>query len=369
MLINLIKSTSRLGVVGVLVAASLAVSACGDSDDSSSANTDTSTTTPVKTENVNMMLEWTPNASQVWAIAGEEEGKFAQNGVKPKFLFPDDSTSPVKVLLAGKADFVLQLSTGPAIARGQGEGVKVVGTLEALDVGIMVPSDKITDPKQLKGGTIGIGSSTYNETCLDRLLEKNGMTKKDVKVVDPAFNLVAPLIAGKVQGVNGSQYEQAIALVKDNLKTTVFAFQDNGCPMDPIQIITTDKMIKENPELVKATLKGIAESLEWSMDNPEDAAAHWAKAYPELDPKSDLAQWQASVPTFCTEPSEEKGLLYSDPKHYEDLIQLSADAKVIDKAYPVEDLVTNEFLPEEPITAPCADERWKQDPLEQITGL
>lgn len=367
---RLTQSIGRMGVLGVLIGATLAIPACGSDDSSTStAASGAATAAAPKTQDVKFMLEWAPNASQIWAIAGKDKGLFQKSGVNPEFLFPDDSTSPVKVLLAGKADFVLQLSSAAVTARGKGSPVKVVGTLEALDVGMMVLSDKISSVTELKGKTLGAGASTYNETCLGRLLEKNGMTKDDVKIVDPGFNLVAPLLAGKIDGVNGSQYEQAIALVKDGAKTTIFSYQDNGCPIDPIQVVTTEKMIKENPELVKNMLKGVADSLAYSMENPEEAAAIWAKAYPDLDPKSDLAQWQASVPTFCTEQSETKGLLFSDLKQYEQLIQLSADAGVIDSTYPAPDVVDNSMLPDPPVTEPCANDRWKDDPMSQITGM
>jgi putative hydroxymethylpyrimidine transport system substrate-binding protein len=371
---RLTKSVGRLSVLSLLIGVTLAVSACGSSDDdkstsASSTSSSASTTAAPKTEDVNFMLEWTPNASQVWAIAGKEKGLFQKYGINPNFLFPDDSTSPTKVLLAGKADAVLQLSSSAVTARGQGSPIKVVGTVEALDVGMMVLSDEISSVQDLKGKTVGVGASTYETTCTDRLLQNNGMTKDDVKMVDPGFNLVAPLLAGKIDGVNGSQYEQAIALAKSGKKTTVFSFHDNGCPIDPIQVVTTEKMIQEHPDTIKNLLKGIAASLQYAMDNPDEAAGIFDDKYPDLDRKSDLAQWQASVPTFCTEQSATKGLLYSDPEQYKELIQLSADAKAIDKTYPETDLVDNSLLPDPPVTAPCANDRYKDDPLSQVKGL
>jgi len=360
-------SKGRFGIVGLLMGLALVLSACGSSGDSDSGDETASGGSSQETQDVKFMLEWAPNASQVWAIAGKEQGYFEKNGIDPEFLFPDDSTSPTKVLLAGKADFALQLSTAPAIARGEGEDVKVVGTVEALDVGIMVPKDEISTVQELNGATLGVGASTYNETCAVRLLEKHGLSEDDVKFVDPAFNLVAPMLAGKVQGVNGSQYEQAIALSKEGLETKVFSYSDNGCPIDPIQVVATTEMVEDNPELVKSLLKGIGESLQYAMDNPEEATEIFGDAYPELDPKSDLAQWQASVPTFCTAQSEAKGLLYSDPKEYEGLIELSQEAGAIDEVYPVDELVDNSLLPDPPITQPCANDRYKVDPMSQIT--
>jgi len=360
------RSLGVLGLVGALAAAG-----CGSSDDESTtaASGGSGTTSAPETTDVKFMLEWAPNASQVWAIAGKERGFFAANGIDPEFQFPDDSATPVKALQAGRTDFVLQLSVGPAIARGEGADVKVIGTLELLDVGVMVQSDKISEISQLKGQTVGVGSSTYNEVCFERTLEREGLSIDDVKVVDPGFNLVPPLLAGKFAGVNGSHYEAAIALAKQpDQPIRILSFAPDSCPYDPIQIVTTQKMIDERPETVRAMLRGIGESLAWSMENPREAAAIWAEAYPDLDPRSDLAQWEASGPTFCGPYSEREGLLYSDPDQYRQLIQLAKDADTIDEVYPVEDLMTNEFLPEPRITQPCANDRYRDEPLEQVTG-
>lgn len=363
------RSLGVLGLVGALAAVG-----CGSSDDDSSstsaaAGSTGATAAASETRDVKFMLEWAANASQIWAISGKERGFFARNGIDPEFQFPDDSATPIKALQAGRTDFGLQLSIGPAIAKGEGAGIKVIGTLELLDVGLMVQSDEISDFQELRGKTVGVGSSTYNEVCFGRTLETQGMTTDDVKIVDPGFNLVPPLLAGKFAGVNGSHYEAAIALAKEPDKPIrILSFAPDSCPYDPIQILTTDKMIEENPELVRSFLRGIAESLAWSMDDPRAAAAIWAERYPDLDPRSDLAQWEASAPTFCGPYSEREGLLYSDPDQYRQLIQLAADADAIDAPYPVEELMTNEFLPDPPITQPCANDRYQDEPLAQVTG-
>ena len=364
---QILRRSRRLGAVGLMGAALIAAGCGGDDESSSSASAGES---GQKTTSAKFMLEWAANASQIWAIAGKEKGEFAKAGIDPEFQFPDDSSTPVKALIAGKTDFALQLATGPVVARGEGADIRVIGTLEVLDVGLMVlEKDNINSFADLKGKTIGIGQSAWNDVCTERMLEASGMTKKDVKIVDPGYNLVAPLLANKFEGVNGSQYEQAIALAKQNAKTKIISFAPEVCPYSPIQIVTTKKMIDEKPEQVKAMLQGIANALAYSMEDPKGATAIFSKEFPDLDPKSDLAQWEASIPTFCQESSEEKGLLYSEEEQYTGLIKLAKEAGVIKKEYPVTDLVDNSFLPDPPVTEPCAGERYKDDPLSQITGL
>jgi NitT/TauT family transport system substrate-binding protein len=299
-------------------------------------------------------------------ISGQERGTFKAAGIEPEVVFPDDPSTPVKALGAGRVDFALQLSTGPVIAKAQGTDVKIIGTLENLPLGILTLSDKVKSFKDLKGGTVGITDSTWNKECLKRTLAGNGMTEKDIKIVDPGTSLAAPLISGKLQGVIGSHFEQAIIKTQTGRDTKVFEYTDY-CPKSGIQIMTTGKMIKEHPDTVRKMLKGISDSLAWSMANPDEAAAIYGKKFPEQNAKSNLAQWKASVPTFCEAYSEEKGLLWADPEQYQRLIQLVVDAGVLDKSYPVDTIVDDSFLPSPPNTKPCANDLYKRDPLEQLT--
>lgn len=363
------RTLTRHSLLALAAAATVALSACGgssDSDSGDSASTGASGSTSAKPVKAKIMLEYPANASHVYMISGQERGTFKAAGIDPEVVFPDDPSTPVKALGAGRVDFALQLSTGPVIAKAQGTDVKIIGTLENLPLGILTLAGKANSFKDLKGGTVGITDSTWNKECLKRTLAGNGMTEKDIKIVDPGTSLAAPLISGKLQGVIGSQYEQAIIKTQTGRDTKVFEYTDY-CPKSGIQIMTTGKMIKEHPDTVRKMLKGISDSLAWSMANPDEATAIYGKKFPEQNAKSNLAQWKASVPTFCEAYSSTKGLLWADPTQYQRLIDLVVDAGVLDKSYPVDTVVDDSFLPSPPVTKPCAGDLYKRDPLSEIS--
>jgi NitT/TauT family transport system substrate-binding protein len=357
-------SRPRHALLALATAATVALAACGGSDSDSSGAGGGSASAGLPKPKI--MLEYPANASHVYMISGQKRGTFKAAGVEPEVVFPDDPSTPVKALGAGRVDFALQLSTGPVIAKAQGTDVKIIGTLENLPLGILTLADKVKSFKDLKGGTVGITDSTWNKECLKRTLAGNGMTEKDIKIVDPGTSLAAPLISGKLQGVIGSHFEQAIIKTQTGRDTKVFEYTDY-CPKSGIQIMTTGKMIKERPDEVRKMLKGISDSLAWSMANPDEATAIYGKEFPEQNAKSNLAQWRASVPTFCEAYSEEKGLLWADPQQYQRLIDLVVDAGVLKKSYPVSEVVDDSFLPQPPNTKPCAGELYKKDPLAELT--
>lgn len=364
---TLIRTSRATMLASVLALATVGLAACGDSDNESTASSDSSA--PAEIKKASIMLEYPANASQIWTFSGEERGTFKAAGIEPDIKLPDSGATPVKALAAGKVDFALQLSTGGVVTRGKGSPIKVIGTLETLPLGLMVLSDKTKTFTDIKGKKVGLSDQAWEQRCFDRMLEKNGMSRDDVDVVNPGVNLVTPLLQGKLVGANGSQYEQAIILTATGKKTSIFRF-DEVCPAYPISILTTEKMIKEQPDTVKAMLKGISDSLAWSMKNQQEAADLYAKKFPEQDKKSNFAQWQASVPTFCDANSESKGLLWPNMEQYQGLIDLVADEGDIPKKYPASELVDTSFLPTGDATnaASCANELYKLDPLEQITA-
>lgn len=356
--------TKRATALAGALALATALAACGGSDSS----TASSGGAPAM-KKASIMLEYPANASQIWTFSGEERGTFKAAGIEPDIKLPDSGATPVKALQAGKVDFALQLSTGGVVTRGKGAPIKVIGTLEILPLGLMVLSDDTKAFTDIKGKKVGLSDQSYEQACFNLMLKKYGMSRSDVDVVNPGVNLVTPLLQGKLVGANGSQYEQAIILSATKKKTSVFRF-DEVCPSYPISILTTEKMIKEQPDTVKAMLKGISDSLAWSMANEQAAADIYAKKFPEQDKASNFAQWQASKPTFCTADSASKGLLWPNSDEYQRLIDLVATSGDIPKKYPVSDLVDTSFLPTGSANnaAACAGDLYKKDPLSLITA-
>ena len=343
-------------LAGVLAAAAL-FAACGDDDESGGGGQ----SGQQEVRKAKIMLEFPPNASQIWFFSGLDRGTFKKAGLDVEFLIPDQASTPIKAVTTKNADFGLTLSTDSITAYGQDAPVRVVMTLEPRILeGMAVLPENIKSFEEIRGKTVGLLPLTYEEGCFDRQLKEHGMTKDDVKIVDPGFNLVPPLVNGKLDMVTASSnYEGVIAKESSGKDLKIFQFSD-VCPNTTIHMVTSKQTEAEDPEFVKTFEKAALDSLAWAMANPEEAHAIYAKRFPELDEKVDLAQWKASVPTFCAEYSEEHGLGYSDPEQWTELIELTKDQGAIDETFPLEDLVTNDHVPDPPMTEPCAGEKYKE---------
>jgi ABC-type nitrate/sulfonate/bicarbonate transport system substrate-binding protein len=109
-------------------------------------------------------------------------------------------------------------------------------------------------------------------------------------------------------------------------------------------IVSSEKLINQDPELIRRFLRGLTKGYEFAIQNPQAAADILVKAVPEI-PK-ELAQksqefladqYQADAPVWGYQRSE-VWQRYADWLHSEGFLERSLD---VDQAF------TNDFLPGE----------------------
>jgi ABC-type nitrate/sulfonate/bicarbonate transport system substrate-binding protein len=355
-------------VIACLSAAGL-IAACGSSSSSSSsggggtASSGSSASTGPK-EKVSMVLEFAISPSQEGFFSALGKNYFSKVGLDVSYQVPGDVAVPIKAVASGKADFALALSTLSASAYGTGSPIKVISTVEPrMGLGMLVVAGKIKNFKEIEGKTVGNGFLPQETICFKRELQKYGISEKSVKLVDPGYNLVASLLQGKVAMVDGSvNYESQIVKAITGKEGHVFQFNEgNVCPPYSIQLITSQKEIEQHPETVRKFVKAELEGVEFATRHPQEANAEFLKRFPDQDAKQTLPQAIATAPTYCASYSEKNGIGYSDPKYWQELIDMTAsDPEVLKKSFPQSKLVTNEYLPKPALTEACSGEFYKK---------
>jgi putative hydroxymethylpyrimidine transport system substrate-binding protein len=311
---------------------------------------------------VNLVLEFAISPSQEGTFSAINRGFFEKQGIEVKYQVPGEVSVPVQAVATGKADFGLVLSTLSVSAFAEGAPIQVISTIEPhMGIGMMVLPEKIHSFTELKGKTVGNAYLPQEQICFNRQLQKYGISPSEVTQVNPGYNLVSTLLEGKVSAVVGSiNYESQIVKAISGKEGHVFQFTE-VCPSYNIQLITSKKMTEENPELVKKFVKAELEGTAWVAHHPEEAAEEFVKQFPEQEYEQIKLQSIATAPTYCAPYSETKGIGYNDPTYWTELIEMTAsEPEVVEThTFPEKELVTNEFLPEPPMTEACANEFYK----------
>ena len=217
--------------------------------------------------------------SQFPAWMAQEAGIFRKNGLDVQLIFVESGSRLIQTLLSG--DVVAAQSAGPAAIQSnlQGSGVVLVsGILNTLDYKLIVGRD-ITRPDQLKGKSMAVSRLGSSSDFATRYaLEKYGLVPdKDVSILQIGSQPAryAALETGKIHGIM-----IAIPLTAKAAKAgfnTMADLQMLGLEYQHTAVAVTQNLIKSQPDLVRAVVKSMVESIHYAKTHRREALAVLAK--------------------------------------------------------------------------------------------
>ena len=297
---------------------------------------------------VTVVLDWTPNTNHSGLYIAKAKGYFADAGLDVTIIEPD-ANGAVAQLAAGNADFAVSMAEQIIPARAEGNPVvSVAAIIESNTSSLLAPADRgITRPRDLAGKTYG-GFGGELETALVRnLVECDGGDPESIKFVE----------VGNVDyqvGLERKDYDfvwifdgwdtirlrdlQAMAVT-----TIPFADQFDCIPdwYTPL-LASSEKVIKNDPELVRAFVGAAAHGYRDAMADPKAAAATLTGAVPELD--KDLVGRSAEYLStrYAADPAEWGT---QDPQVWKSFEVFLREAGMVSEPVDTTKAFTNEFLP------------------------
>lgn len=263
-------TTSRARVVAAATAvalAALALTACSSGSSSPSGSGEAADLGDLK-----LQLSWIKNEEFAGEFFADSEGYFTKAGFSSVTMTPGPSTGAAE-LLSNKADFAISdsVSIGSVVA-SEGAPLKIIGaTYQKNPFTILSLKDKgnIATVADLKGKKIGVQDS--NTALFKAFLAANGLTTSDVTIVPVQYD-PSPLVNGEVDGWTAYLTNESITVAAQGLETVDLPFADNGLPFVAETFTTTDDMIKNHPDKVKAFLKAEIQGYTDFVNDPEAGA-------------------------------------------------------------------------------------------------
>jgi NitT/TauT family transport system substrate-binding protein len=203
-----------------------------------------------------------------------EKGYFKDAGfnVTPEYNFQEPTG--VELIAAGQRDFGIISAEQVILARAKARPVVYVyGWFQQYPVGVAAPDDSgIKTVADLKGHKVGIpGRYGASYTGLTAMLSANKMTENDIQLQEIGFNAPEVVCVGGVDAsvvyINNEplQIEQ-----KCGKKVTVFPVADYAALVSN-GIVTSEKVIADHPDEVKAFVAAFDHGLRDAIDNPAEA--------------------------------------------------------------------------------------------------
>ncbi len=231
---------------------------------------------PAQLETVDVVLDWYPNAVHAFIYEAIDKGYFADEGLQVNVLFPSNTTDPLTMTAAGKADIGFYYQEDTIIAKAnENVPVKVLGAVvqEPISVVCSLAEKNIKTPADLIGKTIGYSGTRFAEVAVNQLLQSANATLDDVTMIDVGFDLMSSMTTGNVDATYGCFINHEIpALEEEGFDMDYIKLTDYGVPnYYALMLVTGEGQLEKNQDkytrFLRACQKGFAD-----MKNDPDGA-------------------------------------------------------------------------------------------------
>ena len=272
-------------------------------------------------DKLTIQLDWLPGGDKSFVYAGLKQGFFAAEGLEVTIVPGRGSADAITKVGSGAADVGFGGISALMMAGAEsGVPVKAVMSLYSKqpDAIFTTKGSGITSLKDVVGKTVATSTFSSSNTLWPVVLESNGIDASKIKLlkVDPAT--LAPLLAqGKVDAtINwvtvGPGFQNVLKQAGKELN--VLPWSGYGLDGYGWSAMASDKIIKERPDVLRRYLRALVKSLQFTMANPDKAAADLKSVVPEADVGVIAAEFRSSMPLLDNEISKRDGLGAYDPK-------------------------------------------------------
>ncbi|MFN8461111.1 MAG: ABC transporter substrate-binding protein [Anaerolineales bacterium] len=312
---------------------SLMLTACGNSKSANEALT-----------HIRLPMGYIPNIQYAPFYVAVEKGYFKEAGIEIEFDYKFE-TDGVALVGAGELPFAVVSGEQVLLARAQGLPVTYVAAwYQQYPVSVVAKSEaNVLVPQDLKGKKIGLpGLFGASYIGLRALLNAGKLTEADVTLDAIGFNQVELMAAGQQDIVVGYAANEPLQLRAQGIAVTELRVADYA-QLAANGLLASEKVIAEDPDLVRAFVGAFLKGLQYTIDNP-DEAFEISKAYiPNFSELDEGVQKQ--VLEVSIEQWKAERLGYSDPQAWENMQNVLLDMGLIAEPLDLSKAFTNEFVP------------------------
>ncbi|GAB4397201.1 MAG: ABC transporter substrate-binding protein [Anaerolineales bacterium] len=308
----------------------------------------TATPTPTATNKplvkIKLPMGYIPNVQYAPYYVALEKGYYREAGFDVEFDYSFE-TDGVALVGAGELPFALVSGEQVLLARAQGVPVVyVMAWYQQYPISLMAKSTSgFKTVSDLKGKKIGLpGLFGANYVGLRAMLYALGIQESEVTLDSIGFNQVEALAADQEDAVVGYAANEPVVLRSKGYDLTEWRVADT-VQLASNGIITNEKTIAENPELVRAFVQATLRGLQDTITDPGMAYEICKKYVENLAQADPLVQKQ--VLGTSIEMWRAPRLGYSDPAAWENMQKVLMGMGSYATPLDLNAAFTNQFIP------------------------
>jgi NitT/TauT family transport system substrate-binding protein len=302
-------------------------------------------------EKVLFTMNYTWQAAHALILPVSGKGFYAEEGLDVEIKKGIASGDTVKRVDVGTTTFGLADTSSVIEAMAAGAKIKVIGMLQVRPPHTLfaLKSSGISRPKDLEGKTIGGPPNDANIIVFPVFAELTGIDASKVKIVSMDVAAKTPMLLSKKIDCAGFFIDAYPRIEKGALQkndsVVTFKYYDYGFKAYGLALVASEKLTKENPDLVRKFLRATYKGILWSMENYSEAVDMTMKMIPEVDRELMEKGGKMNFDLILGPEVYEKGIGWISKEKMEYSRDIFLKFAKLQKLVPVEEIYTNQFLP------------------------
>lgn len=296
---------------------------------------------------VNVVLDWYPNAIHTFLYTAIERGYYEEEGLDVQIRFPANANDALSMVAAGKAEIGMyyQQDLIQAVAN-QKASIRSIGAIvqSPLNIILSLKDKNITSPKDMVGKTIGYGGTVLSESLVKCMMEYVGADASDVNLVDVGFDLMSSMTTGNVDATIGCLVNHEVPqMEEEGFELNYFPVSGYGIPNYYEEVfLTNNKLLEEDPEVVEGFLRASKKGFDDFKADPDGCLAILMNNQNEANfPLTQSVEEQSCKTLLPLMETDSAEFLSQTEECWQENIDWMLENGLIDKAVDVSDVMTN----------------------------
>lgn len=247
---------------------------------------------------VTLIQEWFANANFAGELLGAQQ--FAsKNGLSIIVQEGSYDIDPIKLVLAGQADFGVAGADKVLAANDKGADLVIVGVInqESPTCFLTLKKSGITTPQAFKGHKVGVLTGTATEYVYRLMMKRSGLDPSEYEEVEAPFDLNTFLL-GVYDVRPAFIYDEPVSLDLQHVDYNLIDPRDHGISLLGTVYFTKRSTLEADPDLVKDFVYSVAEGWERVMEKPSDGIEALVAFAPKVDRSRELASLNKGLELF-----------------------------------------------------------------------
>jgi ABC-type nitrate/sulfonate/bicarbonate transport system substrate-binding protein len=232
---------------------------------------------------VSVALDWTPNTNHTGVFVAQQQGWYTAEGLDVTILPYAEGNAPEGQVAAGQADFGFSFEEGVTAARAANRPIVSLAAVIQKNTSAFVTLKEsgLDRPAKLEGKRYAGFGSPFEEPVIQTVITCDGGPTGSVQNITTNVFGVDVLQAHQADFVWIFQGWEGVAAQRQGVELNAISPLDYCVPnyYTPV-IISSEKMIQQQPDVVKRFMRATSRGYELAITNPDQAADLLVKAAP-----------------------------------------------------------------------------------------